>query len=60
MPKELKEFLREDFVALSIELGLGEDFIDKIADETIGITVEEITPFIEEKAHPALTMDPIF
>jgi len=60
MPKELKEFLRDDFVARSVEEGLGEDFIDKIADETIGVTVEEITPFIEEKGHPALTMDPIF
>lgn len=60
MPKELKEFLREDFVIRSVEEGLGEDFIDKIADETIGITVDEITPFLEEKGHPALTMDPIF
>lgn len=60
MPKELKEFLRDDFVALSIELGLGEDFIDKIADETIGITIDEITPFLEEKAHPTLTMESIF
>jgi len=60
MPKELKEFLREDFVARSIEEGLGEDFIDKIADETIGTSVDEIMPFLEEQGHPALTMDPIF
>ena len=60
MPKELKEFLRDDFVIRSVEEGLGEDFIEKIADETIGITVDEITPFLEEKGHPALTMDPIF
>jgi len=59
MPKSLKEFLREDFVKRSIEEGLGEDFIDKIADETIGTTVEEILPFLEEKEHPALTMDPL-
>ena len=57
MPKELKEFLREDFVKRSVEEGLGEDFIDKIADESVGTTVEEITPFLEEKGHPALTMD---
>lgn len=60
MPKELKEFLRDDLVALSTELGLGEDFITKIADETIGTTVEEITSFLEEAGHPALTMDSIF
>ncbi|GAW91835.1 acetyl-CoA decarbonylase/synthase complex subunit alpha/beta [Calderihabitans maritimus] len=59
MPKELKEFLREDFVKRSVEEGLGEDFIDKIADETVGTTAEEILPFLEEKGHPALTMDPL-
>ena len=60
MPKELKDFLREDFVQRSIEEGLGEDFIDRIADETVGTTAEEIMPFLEEKGHPALTMDPLF
>ncbi len=59
MPKELKEFLREDLVRRGRELGLGEDFVDKIADETIGTTVEEILPYLEEKGHPALAMDPI-
>lgn len=59
MPKALKEFLRDDFVRRSIEEGLGEDFIDKIADETIGTTVDEILPFLEEKGHPALTMEPL-
>jgi acetyl-CoA synthase len=59
MPKSLKEFLHEDFIRRSIEEGLGEEFIDKIADETIGVTVEEILPFLEEKGHPAFTMDPL-
>lgn len=59
MPKELKEFLREDFVKRSVEEGLPEDFIDMIADETIGTSIEEILPFLEEKGHPALTMDPL-
>ncbi|BCV21281.1 acetyl-CoA decarbonylase/synthase complex subunit alpha/beta [Moorella sp. Hama-1] len=59
MPKSLKDFLHDDLVQRSIEEGLGEDFIDKIADETIGTTVDEILPFLEEKGHPALTMDPI-
>ncbi|MDN5362003.1 MAG: acetyl-CoA synthase [Moorella sp. (in: firmicutes)] len=59
MPKSLKDYLHDDLVQRSIEEGLGEDFIDKIADETIGTTVDEILPFLEEKGHPALTMDPI-
>lgn len=59
MPKSLKEFLKEDFIRRSVEEGLGEDFIDKVADETIGVTVEEILPFLEEKEHPAFTMDPL-
>ena len=60
MPKELKEQLRADFVARSVEEGLGEDFIDKIADEDVGTEGEEILPFLEEKGHPALTMDALF
>ncbi|AHF06898.1 acetyl-CoA decarbonylase/synthase complex subunit alpha/beta [Desulfitobacterium metallireducens] len=59
MPKELKEFLREDFVQRSIDEGLGEDFIDKIADETIGTTVEEIMPFLEENGHPCYSLEPL-
>jgi len=60
MPKELKDYLREDFIKRSVEEGLGEDFIDKVADETVGTSPEEILPFLEEKGHPALTMDPLF
>ncbi len=36
------------------------DLLDKIADETICTDVEELLPFLEEKRHPALTMDPLF
>lgn len=60
MPKELKDFLRDDFIMRSVEEGLGEDFIDKIADESVGTDTEEILSFLEEKGHPALTMDPLF
>jgi acetyl-CoA synthase len=35
------------------------DLLDRIADETIGTTEEEILPFLKEKEHPALTMDSI-
>ncbi|MDR3588125.1 MAG: acetyl-CoA decarbonylase/synthase complex subunit alpha/beta [Negativicutes bacterium] len=59
MPKELKEFLRADLMAQAQNAGLGEDFIDKIADETVGCTMDEVLPFLEEKQHPALTMESI-
>ena len=35
------------------------DLFEEIADETVGITEEEIMPFLEEKGHPALSMPPI-
>ncbi|MEG0997583.1 MAG: acetyl-CoA decarbonylase/synthase complex subunit alpha/beta [Clostridiales bacterium] len=57
MPTELKEEIREPFNALCEEEGLGANFIDKIADETIGESSEEILPWLEEQGHPALTMD---
>jgi len=59
MPTELKEFLGEDLRKRCEEEGLGADFVDKIADETVGTSVDEILPFLEEKEHPALTMDPL-
>lgn len=57
MPSELKEFLREDLTQRCIDEGLGADFLDKIADETIGTTVEEIIPFLEEKGHPCFGLE---
>lgn len=59
MPKDLKDYLREDLIKRSVEEGLGEDFIDKIADETVGTEADQILPFLEEKGHPALAMDPM-
>ena len=35
------------------------NFDDMIADETVGITEDEILPLLQEKGHPALTMPPI-
>jgi len=58
MPKSLKEEIGERFKARAAELG-EPDLLDKIADETVGITEEEILPFLQEKGHPAVTMDPI-
>jgi acetyl-CoA synthase len=58
MPKMLKDEIRDRLVRRSQEIGIP-DFIDMIADETIGVTEEEILPFLTEKNHPALSMDPI-
>jgi len=59
LPKALKEALRPVLEERAEEEGLGKDFVDKIADETVGTSGEEILPFLEEKGHPALTMDPM-
>ena len=58
MPKMLKEEIAERFKARAEEIGIP-DLLDKIADETVGTTEEEILPFLQEKGHPALTMESI-
>jgi acetyl-CoA synthase len=58
MPKILKEELRERLLKRGEEMGVP-DLIDRIADESVGITEDEILPFLTEKDHPALKMDPI-
>jgi acetyl-CoA synthase len=58
MPKMLKEELKERIDRRGTELGVP-DLYDKIADETVGTTEEEILPWLQEKGHPAMSMDPI-
>ncbi|MBA3011811.1 MAG: CO dehydrogenase/CO-methylating acetyl-CoA synthase complex subunit beta [Proteobacteria bacterium] len=58
MPKMLKEELKDRIVARGKAMGVPELY-DMIADETIGITEEEILPFLKEKGHPALNMEPL-
>jgi len=58
MPKMLKEEIAERLKARAEEIGIP-NFPDMIADETVGTSEEEILPFLQEKGHPALTMDPI-
>jgi acetyl-CoA synthase len=58
LPKMLKEEIAERMKPICEEMGIP-DFPDMIAYETIGTTEEEILPFLEEKGHPALTMDPL-
>ncbi len=58
MPKILKEELGERLKARAAELGVP-DLLDRIADDTVGVTEDAILPFLTEKKHPALTMESI-
>jgi len=58
MPKSLKEEIKERLIKRGEAMGVA-DLIDRMADETVGITEDEILPFLQEKDHPALKMDPI-
>jgi len=56
MPKQLKEELKDRIVARGEQMGVP-GLYDMIADETVGITEEDIMPFLKEKGHPALDME---
>jgi acetyl-CoA synthase len=58
MPKILKEEIRERLVKRGQELGVP-DLVDRIADETVGTTEQEVMAFLKEKDHPALKLEPI-
>jgi acetyl-CoA synthase len=58
MPKRLKDELRERFSQRAAEEG-APGLLDLIADETVGITEEEIQPVLEAKGHPAPAMEPL-
>jgi acetyl-CoA synthase len=59
MNKNLKEELGSILHAIGKQNGI-EDFCEKIADETVATTEEEVLEFITQKNHPALSMDPLF
>ena len=54
----LHDAIKERLDKRGEELGV-KNFSDMIADETVGITEEEILPWLQEKGHPALAMDPL-
>ena len=56
MPKMLKEEIWDRLKERAKEIGIP-DLPEMIADETIGTTEEEILPFLQEKGHPALSME---
>ncbi|MBI4981894.1 MAG: hypothetical protein HZC15_01920 [Candidatus Omnitrophica bacterium] len=58
MPKELKDILGDKLKKRAEEIG-DVLFVDKIADETIATTAEELLAFLEKVGHPALTMPPM-
>jgi acetyl-CoA synthase len=58
MPKELKEILGDKLKARVKEIGQP-DLLDKIADETVASSCEDLLVFLNKVAHPALTMDSI-
>jgi acetyl-CoA synthase len=58
MPKMLKEDVRARFEKRAQEEGIP-DLLDKIADESVGSTTEEILPFLQKVGHPALSLPPL-
>ncbi len=59
MSSFLKQTMAEEFKAVAEREG-DPNLIDKIADETICIEVDDLLVFLEEVSHPALMMDPMF
>lgn len=59
MPKELKEFYGEKFRMRAQEEGMP-DLLDRIGDETVATTGEELMEYLASKGHPALEMESLF
>lgn len=58
MSSILKETMKEE-LQKAAEFAGDADLVSKIADETICIEVPDLVTYLEEKGHPALTMDPL-
>jgi len=58
MPKMLKEELKDRLMERAKELGVP-DLIDKIADETVATTEEEVAEYIKKVGHPVLNLPPL-
>ena len=59
MPKELKEYFAERLTERAEEEGVP-DLLDKIGDETVATTGEELVEFLTKVGHPALDMEAVF
>jgi len=58
MPKELKEIFGERLKQRAKEVNAS-DLLDKIADESVATSSEELLVFLKQVDHPALSMEPI-
>jgi acetyl-CoA synthase len=58
MSSFLKETMAAELKEAAIRAG-DPDLIDKIADERVATTEEEVLVFLEEVGHPALAMEPL-
>ncbi|MEW6009312.1 MAG: acetyl-CoA decarbonylase/synthase complex subunit alpha/beta [Candidatus Omnitrophota bacterium] len=58
MPKELKEILADKLKKRCEELG-DPGLLEKIADETVAVTAEDLVKHLEKVNHPALNMPPL-
>ncbi len=58
MPKMLKEELRDRLEERAKEIGVP-NLLELIADEEVGITEDEVLKFLQEKGHPALSMESV-
>ena len=59
MPKELKDDVAERLNKAAKELYDIDNFSDMICDETIATDSESMLEFLQQKGHPALTLDPL-
>lgn len=55
MPKELKESLKEELNHIGEQIGV-ENYIDLIADETVGSDTAAISEYMQKVKHPALDL----
>lgn len=56
MPKEMKAFYGDRFAIRAREEGVP-DLLDRIGDESVAVTGEELLQFLTAKEHPALAME---
>jgi acetyl-CoA synthase len=59
MSSQLKDSMAEDLNGIFAAAGEPE-LLDKIADERVATSVDELVAYLTEKEHPALMMDPMF
>jgi len=59
MNKELKDEMGSIINEIGSQMGI-ENLCDKIADDTVATTEEEVLEFITRQNHPVLSMDPLF